>query len=766
MNGLSKTLKFLPILLLLPVLAAAQKAATLKLENEEAVNSKGLDFSPTFYEDGIVFISTNAPDGVYKIKDDKLKLPAMSILRSRRDTSGKLAKPELFAKEISSRFHEGPVCFDRTAEKIFFSSNVTQHGREKHAKDGEQKMRLFVSDKKGEGWGEPAPLPFNTAEWDDCHPAISIDGDKLFFSSNRPGGQGGMDLYVAFRLGDAWSEPVNLGDKINTPGNEVFPFLHADNTLYFASDKHESTGGFDMFYTVPEGAGWTKPVNMGSPFNSSSDDFGIIVDLEKKNGYFSSNGRGGAGGDDIYTFTVNDGNLDDYLLENKRVPLGDFAVQLNVRDSAGTQIENALVRILNLDENNVIGKDEDGNLITLQNVNGDEIMKVIPPGKGITGNTDGEGKYVAELSPANYVILISKEGYQTKQITHKVVKSGNEFDVVLEKAEGKVHWNATLFNDLTNTPLAGATLVLTNDATGRKDTITTDAQGNVNYYLEQNTGYSVDIYQNGKLSGTTKMNTTGWQNGQPNGSAKNDMNLNISFSPLAPGTVINLPNIYYNYNDATLRPEAKKDLKLVINLMQQYPGIVLELASHTDSRGTTEYNNALSQRRADNVIAYLTENAVPISRLKPAGYGENQPRNRCKDGVDCSEKEHARNRRTEVKVLAGADGAVVKQVEGSLGMGKAVRLNQPPIGNVVVNSNERMDFYVIAGSFLMKTRAEAQTQKLIGLGYSDAKMIQFPGSPFYSVVARQTADRSEATAFSSQLKLKDKLNNFVKPMPR
>ncbi len=758
--------KLFLFLFFFPLFLQAQDTATvatLLLQNEEAINSKGLDFSPTFYEDGIVFISTNAPDNVRKITDDKLKLPAMSILRSRRDSTGKLGAPVLFAKEISSRFHEGPVCFDRTAEKVYFSSNVTVKGREKLARDGEQKMRLFISEKKGEGWTEPTSLPFNIGEWDDCHPAISIDGDKLFFASNRPGGQGGMDLYVAFRLGDAWSEPVNLGDKINTPGHEVFPFLHADNTLYFASDKHETIGGFDLFYTIPEDAGWAKPVNLGTPFNTPSDDFGLIVDLDKKNGYFSSNGNGGIGADDIFSFSVNDGNLDDYLFQHKRLPAGDFSVLLNVQNQDSQMIENAVVRILNLNENNVIGRDEEGNLITLQSIDGQDIMKVVPADNGITGTTDAAGKFAAKLSPGNYVILISKDGYQTKQITHQVMKSGQEFTAVLEKAEGKVHWNATLFNDLTNTPLAGATLILTNEATGKKDTITTDAAGNVNYYVEKNANYAVDIYQNGKLMGKTKMNTTGWELGETG--KQGEMNLNISFSPLAAGTKITLPNIYYNYNDATLRPESKKDLKLVINLMQQYSGIVLELASHTDSRGTDQYNLALSQKRADNVGKYLSENGVPISRLKPTGYGEKQPRNRCKDGVDCNEKEHARNRRTEVKVLAGADGAVVKQVDGSLGLGKSTRVNQAP-GNVQMNSNEKMNFYIVSGSFLMKTRAEAQTEKLKGMGYTETKVIQFPGSTFYSVVAKQTSDRSEALAISSDLKSKENMKNFIKPMPK
>ncbi len=169
---------------------------TVQVTNESSINTAGLEFSPTFYEDGIVFISTNNA-GLKKRTDESLKLPAMSILLSKRNSEGGLSTPIPFAKELSSQNHEGPVCFDRTAETVYFSTNSQIDGKDKFASDKWHKMRLYSSKKSGEAWTEPTPLPFNTNEFDDCHPAISIDGDKLFFSSNRPGGFGGMDLYYS-----------------------------------------------------------------------------------------------------------------------------------------------------------------------------------------------------------------------------------------------------------------------------------------------------------------------------------------------------------------------------------------------------------------------------------------------------------------------------------------------------------------------------------------------------------------------------------------
>ncbi|MEO6038244.1 MAG: hypothetical protein ABIQ93_07525, partial [Saprospiraceae bacterium] len=431
---------------------------TVQVKNEAAVNTKGLEFSPTFYEDGIVFISTNTA-GLKKVTDPVLKLPAMSILRSQRNPEGELFTPQPFAKELSSLYHEGPVCFDRTAETVYFSRNVGADGKVKLAQDGTQKMRIYSAKKNGEGWSTPLPLPFNTGEFDDCHPAISIDGDKLYFASNRPGGKGGMDLYVAYRVGDSWSEPVNLGDNVNTAGNEVFPFIHADNTLYYASSGLEGQGGFDMFYVIPDGQGWTIPVNLGAPFNTSSDDIGLIVDLNKINGYYSSNGAGGAGGDEIFSFHTENGNLDDYFLQNNRVPTKPVDVKIVVTDKRSRQpIADAEVKIVNAATENVIGRDEAGNLITVQTVDGQNIMKAMTPNGGLGGSTNAEGSFAGEVLPATYVISVSKPGYQTNQLRVSITKPGNVISVQLDKAnvEGKAHWNASLFNYLTNAPLAGA----------------------------------------------------------------------------------------------------------------------------------------------------------------------------------------------------------------------------------------------------------------------------------------------------------------------
>ncbi len=754
---------------------ATQPPVTVDLRNEAAVNTEGLDFSPTFYEDGIVFISTNTA-GLKKKTDDRLKLPAMSILRSRRGADGNLLPPEPFAAELSSLYHEGPVCFDRTTETIFFSRNALINGKVKLAKDATQKMRLYWSKREGSAWSPPQPLPFNNNEFDDCHPAISIDGDKLFFSSNRPGGFGGMDLYVSYRIGDTWSEPVNLGANINTRGDEVFPFIHADNTLYFASNGLPGgKGKLDLYYVVQDGANWTQPINLGEPFNTAGDDFGLIVDLNKINGYFSTDGRQSKGGkgDDIYSFHVENGNLDDYLLQNQRVPNRALDVTVTVVDKVtGTPIEGAEVRMLNYDASTVIGRDERGNLITVQKVDGKEIITALPPDKGINGSTNAGGRFSAEVKPGNYVIIAAKEMYQTRQVRLPISKAGNELTIALERSanSNKVRWNASVFNYVTNAPLAGATLVLTNRTTQAKDTVVTDANGQVDYYLDKNTKYKIDMFQGGRLLGSSEINTAAWS--LPN----QIMMQNFSVAPLLPGTVIELPNIYYNFNDATLRPDARKDLDLVVSLLKQQPTMTIEIASHTDCRGSSKYNEELSQRRANGVVEYLVQNGIHRDRLRPVGYGESQPRNHCHDGVPCTEAEHARNRRTEIRILTGIEGAAMVYVDGKpttvtdaapVLPDKAVpkrNVNTAP-SSAGGSGIEADRYYVVAGSFQEPARAQVQMENVRAAGYNDVQIVQFPSSPFHSVCVGKFVSRKEAEALKRKLE-GDSIAAFVRYVPK
>lgn len=724
----------------------------VQIKNETNVNTPGLDFSPTFYEDGIVFISTNNA-GLNKSIDDYLKLPAMSILRSKRGAEGELGKPEPFSKEISSIYHEGPVCFDRTAETVFFSSNIVVNGKEKLDKRGTQRMKLYQSKKNGEVWGAPTPLPFNTNQFDDCHPSINIDGDKLYFASNRPGGLGGMDIYVTYKVGETWSEPVNLGPSVNTKGHDAFPFIHADGTLYYSSTGIASgKGGFDLYAVTPKDESeWGTPKNLGDNFNTTGDDLGLIVDLNKLNGYFTSNAREGAGGDEIFSFHVENGTLDD-VLDPKNVR--KYAFSVLVQDAKSNQpIGEAMVSVMNAAAGNPIGRDSAGNLILIQEVNGQQVITSKPnTAQSVEGKTGADGRYNTDLRLGDYILTVSKPGYKTQQVKSNVGLTGGG-DTILLVPEGdyatKPRWNATLFNPVTNAPMAGATVIVIDPETGKQDTVYADANGNVEHHLNPNKKYKVKIYQGKQFIGEQEVNTTGWTAGQT-------YNQNYTIAPVIPDVAFELPNIYYNFNDATLRPDARKDLKLVIALMQQRPDISIELSSHTDCRGTAAYNQKLSQKRADGVVAYLAKKGIDRSRLQPKGYGETQLRNQCADGVRCSEKEHSVNRRTEIRILNGNDRqSGITHVENSgLEPQKAGIPSVPPLKmnegkKAPKESNGR--FCVIAGSFLSEENAKTRLAELASIGHPNAEIVKFPKSTLFSVCAGRFNSRTEAVALERTL---------------
>lgn len=220
---------------------------------------------------------------------------------------------------------------------------------------------LYLSEYKNGKWSQPvnAGSEINSAAWD-SQPAISADGMTLIFSSNRPGGFGGSDLYRSVRLPDGqWSRPANLGPLINTQDNEMSPFFHPDGrTLYFSSNGHPGMGSYDLFMTKLDDAGrWSKPQNLGVPLNSAEDELNIIVDANGGNGWIAARKKGGFGGYDIYEFTMPE--------ELKPRPLR--TVKIVVADAETARPVPALVSVNSLVDGSLLfeGKcrDTDGQLL-------------------------------------------------------------------------------------------------------------------------------------------------------------------------------------------------------------------------------------------------------------------------------------------------------------------------------------------------------------------------------------------------------------------
>lgn len=612
------------------------------VSNERGINSEELEFSPVFYKDGIVFISTRFESLVFNVKDKNIGgKNIMSIYRAQRNEEGFLGSPEPLADELIFRLHEGPVTFDRTASSIFFTRNENVH----QAPDGYKKLQIYAAAKEEDVWGQIQKLPFNDVNYNYCHPTISPDEDVMFISSDVPGGYGGMDLYAVYKTDGKFSQMINLGDKVNTPGNEVFPYIAADKTLYFSSDGHGGLGNLDLFYTNEntQTEEWQIPTNLGVPFNSPSDDFGMIVDRDNKNGYFSSDRPGGFGGDDIYKF---------YIEDQDSAPVAGTGKSLDglvVYDENGLPMEGAEISAINFRD--IPLSESDGQVVKLSP--GEEgnnfVLDVSADGLGETAETGPDGKADIVLRRGNYVVKVAKPGYVPKYVVVTPETDLNDLDVKLDKAVDCVALTGRVVRERMNAPVSGAMVKIIDVDSKEAITVYADAMGFYEYCIDCNRTYSVYAEKDNVASAPGIVSTKGISCNEANSSL--ELPLYLGGSPIYAGMTIRLPNIYFNFDDATLRPDAYKDINEVVGMLNQYTGLELELGSHTDARGGRNYNQDLSLRRSQSVFNYIVEKGISGGRLKPVGYGESQIRNQCVDGIACSEEEHQYNRRTEIKVI-------------------------------------------------------------------------------------------------------------------
>lgn len=721
--------------------------------NEWRVNSDELEFSPVFYKDGIVFITSRFETVHKNIKDKNFgNKNVFSIYRSQRDDEGFLSTPYPFAKELIFRLHEGPLTFDRTAETLFFTRNESKHV----APDGKKKLQIYQAKFNGTQWDSVAKLPFCDPNYNFLHPTISADNDLMIFASDMPGGFGGMDLYAVTLENGKWTKVVNLGGAVNSEGNEVFPYLAADGTLYFASDGHGGYGKLDLFYTTRRLGEWTAPVNLGVPFNSPKDDFGFIVDRDNRNGYFSSNRDGGFGEDDIYSFYIETGR-------RAIAASGKGLDDLVVRDEMGQPLSGATITAINMDEVAVVVDDE--GVVRLLPAPDDPqrfILDVNPENLGSKGQTDDRGKTDLPLGYGNNVIKIAKQGYLPEYIVVGPETDLSKLDIRLRPAVNCVPISGVVFSANRRTPVSGATVKIVEAATGETITIYSDNKGFYEYCLPCNKLYTVYASRGESLSSPASV--TEGQTSCFKGNAI-DLPLYLGGQPLYAGMTIVLPNIYFNFDDYKLRPDAYPDLDEVVTMMKAFPGMKLELASHTDSRGSQAYNLELSRKRSQSVFNYLVSKGIDSSRLVPRGYGEMQLRNHCSDGVACTEAEHQFNRRTEIKILeigpveAAAEPPLIAE-SGEIGSeeekGGGLEPEVIPTSEILPGVLNEADapagtYAVIAGTFANLDNAQRRLQLLQALNFSNAIIVEQDRNGLYAVWAGVANDKASAFDIVRQL---------------
>ena len=225
----------------------------------------------------------------------------------------------------------GVCCFSPDGKTMYYTFSCPVNGQDLGAK-------IYVSTRAGGEWSEGRELQlFKDSSITVGHPTLNATGDTLYFVSDAPDGFGGKDIYMAVQNGNDWTDIKNLGSKVNTADDELFPYMRQDGRLYFSSKGHPGYGGLDLFYAIPKDTTWSV-YNMGAPFNTQNDDFGITFAGTTENGFFSSNRGQKKGYDQIYSFIL---------------PSMEFLVEGNVYDTNGEHLSEATIRLVGDDGTNV-----------------------------------------------------------------------------------------------------------------------------------------------------------------------------------------------------------------------------------------------------------------------------------------------------------------------------------------------------------------------------------------------------------------------------
>ena len=347
-----------------------------KVELMPLVNSRNSDYSPAFGngEYTELYFTSSRKGGLTDKIDARTGETFSDVWFTKINKKGKWSLPTVVAEPVNTEGNEGSVALNKRGTVMY----LTQCKVEKKKSLG---CGIYVSKRKGKLWGAPQLLQIKVdSNTTIGHPALSEDETVLIFSSDMSGGYGGKDLWMSVKSKrNRWSDPINLGPMVNTPGDEMFPFLHTDGTIYFSSNGHVGMGGLDIYKTSQDENGAYKlPVNLKSPVNSSADDFSMIIEKDGERGYLTSNRDGGKGGDDIYQFEL---------------PPLQLALKGVVTDSKTGAIMTGI-------KVQLIGNDGTTNEV----------------------ETDNTGAYEFVLKPlTSYEIVVNTEGYLNKSVNETTV---------------------------------------------------------------------------------------------------------------------------------------------------------------------------------------------------------------------------------------------------------------------------------------------------------------------------------------------------------
>lgn len=593
---------------------------------QPTINSEYSEIGLTFIDASNAFYSSSKRSKLVANKVDiRTNEYFYDIYYSTIDTSNLVLSPDKRMKNrIQSKYHDGPVSYNSSTNFIYFTRNNYINGKKGYDPNKTMRLKIFKAKVIDDKFQDIEELSFNSDDYSTAHPTISRDGSRLYFSSDRPGGFGGMDLYFVRmdQNGNPIGEPENMGKSLNTSKDELFPYFDEKNKLlFFSSEGLGGFGGLDIYYCqFDENYSVSGIKNVGNSINSERDDFSVVMDEMLNYGFFSSNRLNGKGGDDFYSFRMVEPLLDHKIVKGLVTDL----VTLKELDSATVYILNSENEELDSIITRFDGTYEFQVPTTLNKIyyrvqrNGFyETLDSL----SITEDVKEYTKNFALMPILDYRYLIKVKDQKTDELI-------SEADINLIEMKSKSVLNVN-FNSMNTTYLSD---VVPNKF---KDVIS----------------YSFRIRKNGYIARTY---------------IREDTLDKLSVIPVEIGLekiVIGVTDlgkqinpIYFDYRRWNIRLDAAIELDKIVKIMRDNPEIKIALGSHTDARGKNAENLSLSEKRAQSSVNYIISQGIDRSRITGKGFGETKLKisNReieAKFSWEEKEKLHQLNRRTEFIIV-------------------------------------------------------------------------------------------------------------------
>lgn len=624
-------------------------------------------------------------------------LISYNLYQTNVDAMYNLVSAELITGDVNTRFSEGPSCYDSKRETLMVTRFLTKRGRPAlDFKGGVFSMILCYQLEEGR-WVESALFPHNDEATSAAYPALSPDGNTLYFSSNRDGGLGGMDLFSCrwdARTGQ-WGEPENLGPDINTEGNEIYPQFGPDGSFSFASDGHPGLGGLDIFF-ADLNANNIVVRNPGIPVNSPNDDFGLMY-IGDRYGYFCSDRNATAGGDDLFWWEAMREIIEAtiVLMDESGNPMYPSKVEIKNLRTDQTALASGTRGQFRVNFN---GRDpyelswkHDGEAKTMFCR-----PEHTPTGLRYVYSSLNEGSFTADATVNSY----RESAHRQKKVfiehyTSKNLTDSEYYPATVSDAPKfmMASWEGGMSG--TPHPAEGSKVYLKNLETGAVVSSTVhhgkaefvagsehlyamtwkDAtdQKIVRYLKPDATADAGLAFINGDActltvneqplfaenSSSRQLLTTALTASSENGVLLEDVaDLLQTYAEAGravmrsgDGTRIHAEDVYFGFDKFVIGTEERLKLEELAEVSSKVGGSRIEIIAHTDSRGQRSYNERLSRLRAQAAKKELIRYGVSESQISIAWHGEDAPVNDCIEGVPCSAQKHRMNRRAEVYLV-------------------------------------------------------------------------------------------------------------------